>query len=302
MEPSRTASRDADAGSGSDKGAARRGDWLVLFSAACFSTMPIFGNRAYAAGIDLVSLLAWRFLLSTALLWVFLVLTRRAASLPPARVAGFLGMGLAYLAMSFIYFRALELAPVSTLTLLFYTYPIFVTLLAALLLREPLTRIKLLALVLAAAGCVVVLRPTELGDGRGAALALLASLMYSGFLLVGTPLIRGVDAILATAWILSVCALGYSAAAWVRGRRLPPLGISDWGIVLGIAVVATVMADVSFFYGLTRTGASRAAILSTLEPVCTLLLAAALLGEGIPVTRLLGGGLILGSVVMIHRE
>src|SRR5215471_16404047 len=131
---------------------ARRGDWMVLFSAACFSTMPIFGTLAYAAGVRLVSLLAWRFLLSIVMLLGILAISRRFESISGRRILGLLGMGGIYLVMSFLYFSALRLAPVSTLTLLFYTYPAIVTLLAALLLRESVGRRKILALVLAMGG------------------------------------------------------------------------------------------------------------------------------------------------------
>ena len=281
---------------------ARRGDWMVLLSAICFATMPVFGTYAYGAGVGIVTLLAWRFGLSVALLALIAVFSGRMVRPPRGTAVGLLGMGTMYLIMSYIYFHALRLAPVSTLTLLFYTYPAVVTILSALLLREPLTRVKAAALILALAGCAVVLSPAELGDWRGAALALTASLLYSGFLVAGTPLIRRVEPVLATMLILSVSAAGYLIAALLTGAAAPPRNPGAWGSILGIAVIATVMSDLSFFWGLPRTGASRAAILSTLEPVCTLAMAAALLGESISPGRLWGGALILLSVVLIHRE
>ncbi len=281
---------------------ARRGDWMVLVSALCFATMPVFGTYAYGAGVGLVTLLAWRFVLSVVLLALIAALSGRMVRPPRGTAVGLLGMGGMYLVMSFIYFQALRLAPVSTLTLLFYTYPAVVTILSAVLLREPLTRVKATALVLALAGCTVVLSPTELGDWRGAALALSASLLYSGFLVAGTPLIRRVEPVLATLLILSVSAAGYLIAALLTGAATLPPSPGAWGSILGIVVIATVMSDLSFFWGLPRTGASRAAILSTLEPVCTLGMAALLLGEVISPGRLWGGALILLSVVLIHRE
>jgi drug/metabolite transporter (DMT)-like permease len=281
---------------------ARRGDWMVLFSAVCFATMPVFGSYAYGAGVGILTLLAWRFVLSVALLLLLAALLGRTLRPPRGTALPLLGMGAMYLIMSFIYFQALRLAPVSTLTLLFYTYPAVVTILSAVVLREPLTRVKAAALLLALAGCAVVLSPAELGDWRGPALALAASLLYSGFLVVGTPLIRRVEPVLATILILSVCAAGYLGAALLTGAAAPPPTPAVWGSILGIAVIATVLSDLSFFWGLPRTGASRAAILSTLEPVCTLVMAALLLGEPISAGRLGGGALILLSVILIHRE
>jgi drug/metabolite transporter (DMT)-like permease len=282
--------------------AARKGDGWILLSAASFSTIPIFGAYGQAAGVKTLPMLAWRFLLAIAALWIFLALARRLTRLPAWRVAGFLGMGLLYVVMTSLYFGALRFTAVSTLTLLFYTYPAFVTLLAAIFLREPLTRIKGVALLLALSGCLIVLRPRDLGDWRGALLALGASALYSGYMIVGTRLTRGVDPFLTTAWVMSATAAGFTAAAMARGEMGQLHGATAWWIVLGLALLATVVADGSFFAGLPLTGASRAAILSTVEPLCTLLLSALLLDEVIPAVRFLGGGLILGSVILIHRE
>ena len=82
----------------------------------------------------------------------------------------------------------------------------------------------------------------------------------------------------------------------------PPRGPGAWGSLAGLAVVSTVVAEVAFFAGLPRTGASRAAILSTVEPLFTLFLSALFLGEAIPAIRYVGGGVIVGSVLLLHRE
>jgi drug/metabolite transporter (DMT)-like permease len=301
---SETCPADAVAAPGVPEGVTSSGggDGWILLSAGCFATIPIFATYGYAAGVATLPMLAWRFLLTIATLWSFLGATRRLAALPAPRVLGLLGMGVAYVAMTLLYFEALRHSSISTLTLLFYSYPVFVTLLAVLFLREPMTRIKSAALLLALAGCVIVLRPSGKADWRGALLALAASLLYSAYMIVGTRLTRGVDPFLSTAWIMTATAAIFIAAAAARGEMGAVRGAAAWGSVLGLAVVATVMADGSFFAGLSRTGASRAAILSTVEPLFTILLSAWLLGEVIPPALFLGGALILGSVLLIHRE
>jgi drug/metabolite transporter (DMT)-like permease len=67
-------------------------------------------------------------------------------------------------------------------------------------------------------------------------------------------------------------------------------------------LIATVLPVVTFLAGLERIGPTNAAMLSTLEPVVTVLLAAWLLGEGLQQITLLGGGLILVAVVLVTRS
>jgi drug/metabolite transporter (DMT)-like permease len=280
----------------------RGGDGWILVSALCFSTIPILATYGYASGLRTLPMLAWRFLLAIAILWIYLAVGGRLTRLSFSKVMGFLGMGGMYVCMTVLYFRALRYSAISTLTLLFYTYPAIVTFLAAAFLRERLTRTKGAALLLSLAGCLIVLRPRETGDWRGAAMALGASVLYSVYMLIGTRLTRGVDPFLTTAWVMSATAAVFLATAFARGEMGSVEGGAAWSSILGLALVATVMADGSFFAGLSLAGASRAAILSTVEPLFTIFLSAVLLGETIPPIRFLGGGLILGSVILIHRE
>ena len=85
-------------------------------------------------------------------------------------------------------------------------------------------------------------------------------------------------------------------------RGGPELGFSaaGWGWVGAIALVCTVAAILLFFAGLARVGPSTAAILSTLEPVVTVGLAAAVFGESLSAVQLLGGALVLGAVVVMQ--
>jgi len=87
----------------------------------------------------------------------------------------------------------------------------------------------------------------------------------------------------------------------VKGFHPPGTG-TGWFAVFAIALVCTVLAILFFFEGLERVGAVRASVFSTLEPVFTILLAALTLGETITPTRVLGGALIVGAVLLLARE
>ena len=75
----------------------------------------------------------------------------------------------------------------------------------------------------------------------------------------------------------------------------------SWAAVVAIALVSTVVAITTFFAGMARLGATDASTLSTLEPVVTVALAAAVLGERISAVQLAGGGLILAAVIVLAR-
>ena len=61
------------------------------------------------------------------------------------------------------------------------------------------------------------------------------------------------------------------------------------------------LAIVGFLVGLRWVGATRASMMSTFEPVVTVLLAAVWLGESVSMSQLLGGALILAGVLVLSR-
>jgi drug/metabolite transporter (DMT)-like permease len=78
------------------------------------------------------------------------------------------------------------------------------------------------------------------------------------------------------------------------------MGAEAWLWLVLIALVSTVVAVSAFFAGLRRVGPSEAAILSTFEPVVTVVLAFAVLGERMNGAQLVGGALVLGAVIVLQ--
>src|SRR5207245_3252803 len=104
---------------------------------------------------------------------------------------------------------------------------------------------------------------------------------------------------MATVVIASAGAV-FLVSALVQGPTWPRTR-AGWVAVLGIAIISTVAAIILFLAGVERVGPTRAAVLSTVEPVCTVLLAAPLLGETVARSQLLGCGLTLRGLGVLAR-
>jgi drug/metabolite transporter (DMT)-like permease len=210
--------------------------------------------------------------------------------------------------MSWCYFAALNHAPASLVALLLYTYPTIVTVLAAIFLHERITMRKLGALLLCGLGTLLVIGPNLAASTAGASLtgiglALSAAAIYALYIVVGTRITRGVDPIMTTTIVCISAAVVLAVVAVLSGMNgMPPrvpLSLAGWGGVAGVALVSTVVAVIAFFAGLKRLGASLASMLSTLEPVVTVLLAGWLLAESLVGWQWLGGALTLGGVLWL---
>jgi len=273
---------------------------LIVISAASFGTLPIFANFAYADGIDIFTLLFLRFSISAILMSGLLIL--RHEQLPSGWILlRLVGMGtIGYVGQSIAYLSAIKYASPGLVALLLYLYPVFVAILSGIFLSEKITRIKILALAIALTGTALTVNP-EGGQLPGILLAICAAVIYSVYIIVGTRAMREVSAVQSSTVI-------FASAGFVDGiltivnRPHFPSSATGWAIVSGMVIVATVIPVVAFLAGLKLIGPTNASMLSTLEPVVTVILAATLLHDTLKPAALLGGGLILAAVILLTRS
>jgi drug/metabolite transporter (DMT)-like permease len=273
---------------------------LIIVSAASFGTLAIFGRYAYSNGIDTFTLLFLRFTFAALLMFALLAITRE--SLPRGiSLLQLVGMGaLGYVGQSFSFLSAIKYASAGLVALLLYLYPIFVAILSAIFLREKFSSVKIAALILATIGAGLTANP-EGGAWQGILLAISSALIYSVYIIVGTGVMKKVSAVQSSAVIFASAGIVYGVLTAINGSHFPKTG-TGWGIVGGLVLLATVIPVVTFLAGLKRIGPTNASMLSTLEPVVTVILAAWLFSETLQLVMLIGGGLILVSVILLARS
>jgi drug/metabolite transporter (DMT)-like permease len=273
---------------------------LIIISAVSFGTLAIFGRYLYADGMDTFTVLFLRF--TTAALLMVVLLAIRSETPPRGRVLiQLMGMGaLGYVGQSFSYMTAIKYASAGLVALLLYLYPMFVAILSTIFLKEKFTLIKILALTLATFGAALTANP-EGGSWTGIFLAIAAAGIYSIYIIVGTGVMKQVSAIQSSTVIFASAGAVYGTLTAVSGAHFPQTG-TGWAAMGGIVIVATVIPVATFLAGLQRIGPTNASMLSTLEPVVTVLLSAMLFGDVLKPTILAGGLLILIAVIILARS
>jgi drug/metabolite transporter (DMT)-like permease len=282
------------------------GALICLASAVAFGAMAIFGKLAYDAGATVGTLLAVRFLLAGALFWLLVAGTGAARHLRMLSRRD-LGMalalgGVAYSAQAGAYFAALQRLDASLLSLLLYTFPAMVTVAAIALGRERASRRTAAALGLASGGLFLVLAGAGAGalDPLGTLLGVSAAVIYSTYILTSASVAERVGPLLLSALVCTGAATTLTLAGAASGDlRLGDVSTAGFGWLAALAVVSTVGAVSLFFAGLRRVGPTTASILSTAEPLTTVLLAFLAFGESLGAVQLAGGALVLGAVLVL---
>jgi drug/metabolite transporter (DMT)-like permease len=273
---------------------------FVVLSAIGFGTLALFSHYAYADQMDTFSILFFRFLLSSIVM--FCVLLFRRESLPSgATLLNLVMMGvLGYVAASFAYLTALQYASSGLVALLLNLYPVFVTLLATLILRETFTLLKGAALTIAVIGTGLTVDPSG-GQLLGILLAISAAVIYSIYIIIGTQTLKTVNAIQSSTVVFASAGIASGVLMVFNGAHLPASHVG-WVAIVALVLITTVLPVTAFFIGLERIGPINAAMLSTLEPVVTVILGALWLDETLKPTALAGGALILGAVLLLTRS
>jgi drug/metabolite transporter (DMT)-like permease len=292
---------------------------LVLVSAFGFGSGALFSKPIYAAGVGWLVLSAWRFGFGALLSWGWLLVSReRRAGLRrlDRRSAGVaIGLGVLFTANSATYFAGLETVSASLAALLVYIYPALVAVLSLRFGRRLEGARAWAALGLALTGVVLAVGGIDPGDAppvEGLVLILASPVFYAIWIILSARLSGerrdtvgdegdgGTDAAAATAIMTSATAATYWTLALGSGA---PVLLADvpgdaWPGLLGVGVLSTFVAIQAFYAGAQRLGAAQAALISTVEPIWTISLAALLLAERLEPIQFVGGGLILTGVVL----
>jgi drug/metabolite transporter (DMT)-like permease len=281
-----------------------RGVALGIVAACTYGIGPVLIKVALE-DMSASTLLLYRLVLAAALLWALLALTGRLRE-TPRRTAPWLGPlalgAVAYGGQMTLFALALERISASLVVILFHTAPIVVVAVTALTGREPLTRLRLVALALGVGGVAVV--AVASGEVRaeplGIVLAVGSALAYAGVVL-------GTDAYAGSIAPLPLSVLLATGAALALLIAAPPVGAgtpgdaSGWLLVVAIAVVVGVIGTTALLAGVAMIGPSLASILLTLEPLVALLLAWVALDERLSALQLAGGALIIVAAIVAHR-
>ena len=281
-----------------------RATLLIVISALSFGSISVLTVLLTSAGVPLVTAMAWRYVLGALLLFGFVGI-RQLRPIPNQRIVQLLVIGgIGQALITYLSLYALEFISVGPLAFLFYTYPAWVALLAAVRKTERLTLLRVLALSLALIGVTVMVgtSATERLNPTGVFLALASALLYSAYLPSLEHLQRDIPAHIATFLLIVGAAISFIIGALITGRLHLPGGLTVWSNIFLLALVSTVIAFSTLIRGLSVLGPVRTAIIATIEPFFTALLGFAVLRNQLSVTTLIGGVLIAGAVLLIQRS
>jgi drug/metabolite transporter (DMT)-like permease len=260
----------------------------------------------YRYGIDTTTLLALRMALSTPIFvavglthWTRIPRDARPDRqlLMRAAAVGVLG----YYISSWLDFAGLRTLDAQLERLILFTYPLLVILFGRMLFKRPLSVHALTGAGLSYVGLFVMFaaapQPMTGAILQGGGLVLLAAACFALYQLFAYDLIRRLGPALFTAVAMTAAGAAVMVHFSVTVGRMPAhLPHEALVLVTVLAIGATVLPAFIMSAGTARIGAQGTAIVSSLSPIATILLAVAVLGEPFGWPRAFGTILVISGV------
>lgn len=284
------------------KGPIGFGVLLIILSTMGFSIYPILGKYVFAGGAGLSTVLFVRFTIAALFFWVLTIWREGFPRLPLKTWLILWGMGgIGYSLMAGLYLTSVRYIPASLAALLLYAYPIIVTVIAVLTNQEKFSRFKFFGLLLSTFGLVLVLGVAMKDlNSLGVALALGSAFVYATYIIIGNQVLQTTTPLVAITLISTSAALTYGLIGITMSGTTWNLAWNTWLGIGGIAFFCTIIAMLTFFYGMKLIGATSASIISTLEPVMTVVFAVILLDEHLTLLQAVGGiFVVMGGVLAV---
>lgn len=286
------------------------GAGMVMLSAMCFSAKAVFAKLAYRYGADASTVLTLRLAFALPFFLLTAIYAERRTHKRLTRrewqQLALLGIFGYYLASLFD-FLGLQYISASLERLILFLYPTLVILMNALFHREAVGKHLLSALALSYGGIALVfIHDLHSGGDQvwlGSTLVFLGAITYAFYLSGSQPLIQRHGSLRITSHVLVIACLSMLLQFTLEqdfARLHQPWQVIALCAATGI--VATVLPAFLLTAGIRRLGSSRAALIGTVGPVSTLVLANLVLNETITLLQLLGSVLVLLGVWRVSQQ
>ena len=286
------------------------GSILVAAGAVLLAAKGLFAKHLYALGLSFNDVAAIRSVMAVPgfalLAWLYQgpAPAGHALSRNDLMLAIFAGL-LCYYLGALANFYALTTIDASVERPLLFAYPIFVVLITTIMTHKPPSHRVLLALMLTTLGVILVTGAlqTELSasEWSGMAWILFCSLSIAIYFLISGELTQRLGSGLFTLIAMTAAAIGMAIHyQFVEGWENINLTEAAWWTLIALVVFSTVLPLFLMAEGVRRVGAAKAALISTIGPPATALMAYELTGEILSISQFAGIGLVVIGVLALE--
>lgn len=291
----------------------RWGYLCVITAAVLWAVSGSSGKYLFQQGMTPLQLVQIRVTLAGSLLFLGLLLRQRSLlRIAAGDIVYFVILGVIGMAMvQFTYLFAISKIKVAAAILLQYLAPCLIALYSVTFAREKLTGLTLTAVLGATLGCYLVVGAYSFDllalNKLGLIGGLCAAVSFAFYSIYGERGMRRYNPWTVLFYALLGAAIFWNSAHFLWNGAPAPFAslrqtysATSWALIMYIVVFGTVVPFGLYFEGISRIRSTRASITAMLEPITAGLTAYLFLGETMEPLQLLGGALVIASVILLQ--
>lgn len=273
-----------------------------VVTSATFGLIPLFTLPLLSGGMNVPSILFYRFLIATVLMGAFMAVTGRSFKVNRKEFLVLAGLSLLYIGSAVFLFWSYHYLASGVATTMMFLYPVFVALIMITVFKERNSIWTMAAVLLAVCG-VALLSWNGKGGGvswTGILLAVLSGFSYGIYIIsVNKSCVKDMSSTKLTFYVFIFTAFFLWVGMGLFGKLQGVATPKDWMNLLLLAIIPTVVSNITLVAAIKAIGSTFASVLGAMEPVTAMTVGVLVFGEPFTHTTALGVVMIIFAVTMV---
>ena len=278
-----------------------KGILLAVISAICYGTNPLGALFLYEEGLNVNSVIFYRFAFATLFLAIFMLIQKRSFFVTFKELLILIFLGLLFGISSISLFSSFLYMDAGLASTILFVYPIFVAILMAIFFKEKSSIITILSISLAIIGVLFLSGSDEANVSKiGIILVLTSSLCYAIYIVIINQYLK-LTALKVTLYSMLFCTITiFIHSLFTQSSNIMPLeNFNMWFYSIFLALVPTIISLLFLIKAIQIIGSTSASILGALEPLTAVLIGVLIFNEIITFCLVIGIVFILFGVILI---
>lgn len=276
-----------------------KGYLFAVLSAVIYGCMPLMANYIYDDGVNPLTLVFLRNLFSLVPLAILAWRERKTLKVPLSKLPSIALISLLGCCITpILLFSSYRFIASGTATVLHFAYPAIVVIVGILFLREKPQLSNILSVLLCVLGISLFYSPQETLNLTGSALALLSAITFAAYVILLSRFDNSnISGFLFSFYIALISCVATLIVCLATNSLALPSTALGWGLCVIFSLLITTGAVVLFQQSTFLIGGERASILSTLEPITSIIIGAAVFGEPLGIRVIIGSVLVIAASI-----
>ena len=278
-----------------------KGYVFAIVSAVIFGCMPLMSSYIYADGVNPMSLVFLRNLFSLPALAVLAYLESRTLKVPPKQLPAIAAVSILGCCITpILLFSSYRHMASGTATVFHFIYPAVVVMAEILFFHKPAKTANIISVVMCVLGVGLFYTPGEPLSLTGSVLALTSGVTFASYVIALSAFRDSrISGFLFCFYVTAFSAAAAFLICIVSGNLTLPVSLLGWGMCLVFSLLVTTGAVALFQKSAFLIGSQRTSILSTLEPITSVVLGVVVFHEPFHGRVLLGSVLVIAASAVI---